>query len=128
MAARLPDETTWPVRVALRVRPGSVQQLEILGEERTILPVAPEGLEPIDLELATSVYRPTTAAIYISWGSMAPIAESAPSAAPESPVFVSPTEVPKATTGPTPELPAAGASEIVKPAEVAPAQPSPPGN
>ena len=128
MAARLPDESTWPVRVAVRVRPGSVQQLEILGEERTILAVAPEGLAPIDLELAPSVYRPTTAAIYISWGSMAPNVETAPAVAPESPVFVSPTEVPKSSTGPTPELPAPGASEIVKPAEVAPAQTSAPGN
>src|SRR5438552_2324041 len=36
VAARLPEETTWPVRVALRVRPGSVEQVEVLGEERDV--------------------------------------------------------------------------------------------
>jgi len=126
-AARLPEETTWPVRVAVRVRPGSVQQIEIQGEERNILPVAPEGAQPIDLEFAPSVYRPRTAAIYISWGSM-PVFAEVP-VAPVSPVFVSPTEVPK--TAPAPEAlapsidtnadPAAPtASDIVPPAEVAP--------
>ena len=67
-AARLPEETTWPVRVAVRVRPGSVQQIEIQGEERNVLPVAPDGAQPLDLEFAPSVYRPRTAAIYISLG------------------------------------------------------------
>ena len=126
VAARLPDQTTWPVRVAVRVRPGSVQEIEVLGEERNVLAVTPDGVDPIDLQLASSVYRPTTAAIYISWGSMAPAVEG-PAAAPATPVFVSPTEVPKSESS---------AKEIVPPAEVAPsstapaqpAQPSPPGN
>jgi len=136
-AARLPEERTWPVRVAVRVRPGSVQQIEILGEERNVLPVAPEGAQPIDLEFAPSVYRPRTAAIYISWGSMPVFADVA--VEPATPGFVSPTEVPKtapapAATPPATEIvtdpatdPAAPtASDIVPPAEVAPAQPSPP--
>jgi hypothetical protein len=133
IAARLPDETTWPVRVAVRVRPGSVQQIEVQGEERNILPVSPDGTANIDLVLATSVYRPTTAAIYISWGSM-PVFADAP-AAPETPAFISPTVVP---TAPAPdvakpatessEAPAPTARDIVPPAEVAPAHPSPPGS
>ena len=98
-AARLPEQTTWPVRVAVRVRPGSVGQIEIQGEERNVLAVAPEGTQPIDLEFATSVYRPTTAAIYISWGPMPAFVEAAAPAA-EAPVFVSPTEVPKAPAAP----------------------------
>lgn len=127
VAARLPEETTWPVRVAVRVRPGSVQQIEIQGEERNVLPVAPEGMQPIDLEFAPSVYRPNTAAIYISWGSM-PVFAEVP-VAPETPGFVSPTEVPKtapAPAAPTPSIettaePAAPtASDIVPPSEVAP--------
>jgi hypothetical protein len=118
-AARLPEGTTWPVRVAVRVRPGSVGQLEILGEERNILPVAPEGTMPIDIEFAPSVYTPKTAAIYISWGAMAAAVEEAPAPAQSAPVFVSPTEVPK----PSSEAAPAGASDIVKPGE---AQPSPP--
>ena len=123
-AARLPEEHLWPVRVAVRVRPGSVQQIEIQGEERNILPVSPDGASPIDLEFAPSVYRPTTAAIYISWGTM-PVFADAP-AAPVTPAFVSPTEVPKATTETTPDPAASGARDIVPPAEVQPAQPSPP--
>lgn len=133
VAARLPDESSWPVRVAVRVRPGSVQQLEILGEERNVLPVAPEGTQPIDLTLATSVYTPKTATIYISWGAM-PLFAEAP-AAPEAQGFVSPTTMPK-TSGAPVAAPAASeatepvspsASDIVPPAEVAPAnQPSPP--
>jgi len=131
-AARLPEETTWPVRVAVRVRPGSVQQIEILGEERNVLPVAPEGMEPIDLVFAPSVYRPRTAAIYISWGSM-PVFAEVP-VEPVAPGFVSPMVVPKAAPAadapPATEIttdPAAPtASDIVPPAEVVPAQPSPP--
>jgi hypothetical protein len=121
IAARLPDATPWPVRIAVRVRPGSVQQLEIQGEERNVLPVTTEGVEPIDLTLAPSVYRPTTAAIYISWGSMPTFAAAPPT--PE-PGFVSPTEVPK--TAPASDAASPGASEIIAPAEAAPAQPSPP--
>ena len=132
-AARLPEEATWPVRVAVRVRPGSVQQIEILGEERNVLPVAPDGTQPIDLEFAPSVYRPRTAAIYISWGSM-PVFADVP-VEPATPGFISPMQVP--ATAPAPEAPppatestadpaAPTASDIVPPAEVAPVQPSPP--
>jgi hypothetical protein len=121
VAARLPDETTWPVRVAVRVRPGSVQQIEIEGEERNVLPVSPEGTKLIDLELAASVYTPRTAAIYISWGAMPVFAEAAPE--PATPEFVSPTEIPKNAA---PAEPAPSASDIIPPAEVAPPQPSPP--
>ncbi len=95
-AARLPEQTTWPVRVAVRVRPGSVAQIEVQGEERNVLAVAAEGTQPIDLEFAPSVYTPNTAAIYISWGPMPVFVDTAP--APETPVFVSPTELPKPAT------------------------------
>ena len=105
-AARLPEETTWPVRMAVRVRPGSVGQVEIQGEERSVLPVTHEGTSNIDLEIVPSAYTPKTSAIYISWGPMPAFVESAPVEA--APAFVSPTEVPK----PAPEA--------------APVQPSPP--
>ena len=107
------------MRVGVRVRPGSVGQIEILGEERNVLPVAAEGTLPIDLEFAPSVYTPKTAAIYISWGPMAAAVEEPSAPASEPPAFVSPTEVPKPST----EVPAGSASDIIKPAE---AQPSPP--
>jgi hypothetical protein len=119
-AARLPEETTWPVRVAVRVRPGSVGQIEILGEERNVLPVTTEGTLPIDLEFAPSVYTPRTAAIYISWGPTPVFAEAPPEPVQDTPAFVSPTELPKTSTE---KAPAGSASDIVSPGE---AQPSPP--
>jgi hypothetical protein len=127
VTARLPDETTWPVRVAVRVRPGSIQQLEILGEERNVLAVSGEGTKLIDLELAPTVYTPKTAAIYISWGPMPAFADAAPEVAPE---FVSPTVVPPGAAAPVeapppaPPEPAPSASEIIPPGAVTP-QPSP---
>jgi hypothetical protein len=121
IAARLPEETTWPVRMAVRVRPGSVGQIEVQGEERNVLPVIASGAEVVDIELASSVYTPATAAIYISWGPQLPAIESAPPS--EEPVFVSPTEVPSARdiVPPAEVAPTEGA-----PGEVPPAQPSPP--
>ena len=124
-AARLPEDTTWPVRVAVRVRPGSVGQIEIQGEERSVLPVSTEGSANIDLELASSVYTPRTAAIYISWGPQPAFVETAPVEA--APAFVSPTEVPvKPAQAPAESAP--GANEIIAPGDVKPTQPSPPGS
>ncbi len=119
-AARLPEETTWPVRLAVRVRPGSVGQVEIQGEERSVLPVSNEGASNIDLQIVPSVYTPKTAAIYISWGPIPVFAEAAP--AEPAPAFVSPTEAPK----PSAEKAEPTAGDIIAPAEVTPAQPSPP--
>lgn len=123
VAARLPEETTWPVRVAVRVRPGSVGQIEIQGEERNVLAVSPDGTQPIDLEFAPSVYTPKTAAIYISWGPMPAFVEAA---APAEPEFVSPTEVPKSIDDAAAAEPTPSASDIVPPAEAQTPQPSPP--
>jgi hypothetical protein len=118
MAARLPEDTTWPVRVAVRVQPGSVGQLEVQAEERNVLAVTGEGPGTVDIELASSLYTPRTAAIYISWGTPPVFME--PTAEPiEAPAFVSPTEAPTPSS-------TERASDIVPPAEVAPAQPSPP--
>lgn len=120
IAARLPPETTWPVRMAVRVRPGSVGQVEVQAEERNVLPVTAMGDKPVDLPLAPSVYRPTTSAIYIAWGPQAPAVDTGPGDA--APAFVSPTQLPPSSR-PTSDTPSA--SEIVPPAEVAPSQPSP---
>jgi hypothetical protein len=124
VTAKLPAQSTWPVRVAVRVRPGSVQQIEVQGEERSVLPVAAEGTLPIDLELMPSVFRPTTQAIYINWGSMPQFAEAAvePQAG-----FVSPAQQP-GKIEPPPEEAAPGdnqgARQIITPSEAAPAAPS----
>jgi hypothetical protein len=120
VTARLPEESTWPVRVAVRVRPGSIGQIEVQAEERNILPVTPEGAKPVDIELSNSLYTPKTAAIYLSWGPVPVFAETSPEPA-AAPEFVSPTQVPQSSE--TTEAPSA--SDIVPPAEVAPAQPSP---
>jgi hypothetical protein len=112
------------VRVAVRVQPGSVQQIEVQGEERSVLPVAAEGVLPIDLEFAHSVYRPTTAAVYINWGYMPQFAEVVVDPAPD-PGFVSPTEVPSSGVPVQPEETTSSASEIIPPAEAAPVERSP---
>jgi hypothetical protein len=42
----------WPVRVAFRVRPGTFGALEVIGEQRLLLPVVAGGRRPtLDLEL-----------------------------------------------------------------------------
>jgi len=126
VAAKLPEQTPWPVRVAVRVRPGSVEQVEVQGEERSVLTVTREGALPLDLELAPSVYRKTTGAIYISWGSMPQFADAP--VAPEA-GFVSPMQTPASAPAPGSAEPGSpSASEIIPPAEAAPAasQPSPP--
>ena len=60
--------TQWPVRLAFRVTPGSIGVLEVRGEERVVMAVAQEGREPVDLELAPSVYIQTTVHITVRWG------------------------------------------------------------
>jgi hypothetical protein len=68
VVVRPKEGTTWPVRLALRVKPGSVGQLEIRADQRVILPIAAEGTKPVDLELAPSVYSATTEQMTVSWG------------------------------------------------------------
>lgn len=112
VTARLPDETTWPVRVAVRVQPGSMEQVEVVGEERNVLAVAREGSGPIDLEFPPSVFRPTTSAIYITWGYMPQFAEVV--VEPEA-GFVSPTAVPAAPAAPAGQDKQPSASDIIPP-------------
>lgn len=126
VAARLPPDTTWPVRVAVRVMPGSVEQIEVVGEERNVLAVSREGTLPIDLEFVPSVYRPTTGALYINWGYMPQFAEVVLDPEPDA---VSPTEAPK-PAGAAPQDPdsaeSSSASDIVAPGATAAPQDSPP--
>lgn len=58
----------WPVRLALRVAPGAIGQLEVQADQRVVLPVTAGAASPLDLELAPSVYRRETPAIVVSWG------------------------------------------------------------
>jgi len=57
----------WPVRLALRVRPGSVGMLEVRGDQRWVVPVAITGA-PVDLELPPGLYTRSTEHLTVSWG------------------------------------------------------------
>jgi len=62
------EHTAWPVRIALKVTPGSVGELEVRAAQRIVLPVTPAGTKPIVLELAPGIYVPKTPQITVSWG------------------------------------------------------------
>lgn len=59
---------SWPVRLALRVRPGAFGVLEVRGAAREVLPLDATGVSPIDLELPPGIYTATTPQITVSWG------------------------------------------------------------
>jgi hypothetical protein len=60
--------TTWPVRIALRVRPGAFAELEVRGAQRLALPISASGSAPIDLELPPGLYDRHTPRLEVSWG------------------------------------------------------------
>jgi hypothetical protein len=61
------EPVKWPVRIALRVRPGSVGLLEVQADQRMILPVSREGDKPVDLELVPGVYTPKSPQMVVRW-------------------------------------------------------------
>jgi hypothetical protein len=66
-AVTLKPGAKWPVRIALRVRPGTVGLLEVQADQRMILPVSREGDKPVDLELVPGVYTPKSPQIVVHW-------------------------------------------------------------
>ena len=60
--------TVWPVRIAFRVTPGAIGQLEVQGAERSVFPVASTGAAPVDLELGPSAYTQRTPTLTLAWG------------------------------------------------------------
>ncbi|MBV9345243.1 MAG: hypothetical protein JOZ03_09675 [Gammaproteobacteria bacterium] len=60
--------TTWPARLALRVRPGAFAELEVRGAQRLALPISTGGTAPIDLELPPGIYTAATPELAVSWG------------------------------------------------------------
>ena len=58
----------WPARLAFRVTPGAIGELEVHAAQRLILPISSAGAKPVDLELAAAVYTSATAQITVSWG------------------------------------------------------------
>jgi hypothetical protein len=67
-----PPSDGWPVRVALRVSPGSLGELDVRGAERVVLPIVSSAGKPVDLELPPGVYPPKTAEVTVAWGPAAP--------------------------------------------------------
>ena len=62
-----PPADGWPVRVALRVTPGALGELDVRGAERMVLPIAPAAGKPVDLELSPGVYSPKTTEVTVAW-------------------------------------------------------------
>jgi len=62
------EGTTWPVRIAFKVMPGSIGELEVRAAQRTVLPVTTQGAKPIVLELSPGIYVPKSPQISVSWG------------------------------------------------------------
>ena len=67
-----PAGHSWPVRLAIRVRPGAFGELEVRGTAREVLPISAAGTQPIDLELPAGIYNASTRQITVSWGPAAP--------------------------------------------------------
>ena len=65
------EHTMWPVRIALKVVPGSVGEIEIRANQRVVLPVTTSGVRPVVLELSPRTYTMKTPQIVVSWGPMA---------------------------------------------------------
>src|SRR5215469_11084295 len=69
-----PPSDGWPVRLALRVSPGSLGELDVRGAERVVLPIVSSSGKPVDLELPPGVYPPKTAEVTVAWRPPAPAA------------------------------------------------------
>ena len=65
---RSPPPPPPPVRIAFRVRPGTIGVLDVRGAERTLLPINGTGTSPVDLELGPGMFTPTTTQMTVSWG------------------------------------------------------------
>ena len=62
------EHTMWPVRIAFKVMPGSIGELEVRARQRLVLPVTPAGAKPVVLELSPSIYTLKTPQMVLAWG------------------------------------------------------------
>jgi hypothetical protein len=60
------DGKAWPARLALMVTPGAVGVLEVYADQRSILPITPDG-KAVELELDPGLYSAKTEQIAVSW-------------------------------------------------------------
>jgi hypothetical protein len=132
VVARPREGTTWPVRVAIRSRPGSVGEFDVRGSQRVIWPVPQEGTAAVDFELPAAVVRTDTKELAIAWGPRrdpdAPSAVATPVEAPAA-VAVEPSpgaDAPAATLEPGVAFDPAAAPESAAPPAPAPETPAPP--
>jgi hypothetical protein len=58
----------WPVRVALRVTPGAIGAIDVLGAQRLIVPVPAGGTGSVDIELPPGIYVAATKQLTLRWG------------------------------------------------------------
>ena len=61
-------ERGWPVRISLRLRPGSTGSVEVHGAERVVFPIITSGPPTITLSIPVSTYNKTTQQLKVSWG------------------------------------------------------------
>jgi len=73
----------WPVRLAFRVVPGSIGELEVKGTQRAVFVVGSGSSAPVELKLDPGVYTPHTPAITLVWGPRGAV--SSPPPAPDTP-------------------------------------------
>lgn len=60
--------TAWPVRLALRVTPGTIGLFEVRADQRLSLPITPGAARPVELELAPPLYTSRTRQMSVTWG------------------------------------------------------------
>jgi hypothetical protein len=60
----------WPIRMALRVAPGTIGSIEVRGAQRLIIPVPASGTGTVDLELPPGVYVAATKQVTLNWGAV----------------------------------------------------------
>ncbi len=58
----------WPVRVALRVTPGSIGAIDVRGAQRLVVPVPASGAGTVDRNCRPGVYVAATKQITLNWG------------------------------------------------------------
>ena len=58
----------WPVRVAIRVTPGAIGEIEVRGAQRLVVPIPASGAGSVDIELPPGVYVAATRQITLNWG------------------------------------------------------------
>jgi hypothetical protein len=57
----------WPVRLALKVSAGSVGVLEVMADQRSVLPITQAAGKPVELTLDPGLYAPGTEQIAVLW-------------------------------------------------------------